>query len=346
MGAENEELELTQEEQELATALENEGKEDANDKTEKPAQPKEEGSQDGAEGKKGEQGAEKPKEKKEAAAAGDDPEIDFGEKIGKVKLSEARKRMMLQEDYSAKMTEIKEKEKQLETIIEFSEYLKQNPKKAQKIAAILDEIEDAQETGTKKEVKQTVQDAKDEIEEVLEQMDTTDPGAAVLKALYKKLSSLTETVNGFKEREEKLTQQQQEQQQQEQYAKLVDEGKKLLNSTIDEVQKETGFETEEEKQLWRKMIFSDLKNNPKKSYEKREDFVEAIKASAEKATKQIKALAEQTLKKYLERKSTPKLPGSGGGGDAQPKEKPKVTNTESLQQSLEDALAEEEANNS
>lgn len=285
------------------------------------------------------------KTKKTAAKDDDeDPEIDLGEGVGKVKRSVLRDLQSKGADYSQKMEALAAQQKELTHLQELSAYLAENPKKYLKVMQLLEDNEEAQEEGTKKEKKAAVEDTKDAIEDILEQMDDTDPGAAVLKAIYKNLTAISKKISGFEEREQKLNQSQQQQQYQEQ----VNEGRNLLVKTIEDEDKLTGFETEEEKTMWRNMVLSDLRNNPKANYASKEDFVKGIKASCAKAAKSVKALSEQALKRYLEKKkpgsSTPPEDEAGKAA-AKEKQKPKALNSQTLQDIIEAELAEEEANN-
>lgn len=341
MGDENEDDDLTQEEKELAAAME------AQDADEKQPDPKTKKApkEDEEDGDDEEADSAAAKTKKPAANDDEeDPEIDLGGDIGKVKRSVLRELQSKGTDYSQKMEALAAQQKELEHLQELSQFLAKNPKKLAKVLELLEENEEAQQTGTKKEKKEAVEDTKDAIEDILEQMDETDPGAAVLKAIYKNLSMLTKKISGFEEREQQLNQSQQQQN----YQAAVNEGRQILGKTLEDEFKATGFETEEEKTLWRNLVLSDMRNNPKASYATKEDFEKGIKASCAKATKSVKALSEQALKRFLEKKksgsSTPPEDDAGETA-AKKKTKNKELNSQTLQESIEAALAEEEAQN-
>jgi len=340
MNGENEDDDLTQEEKDLKAAME------AGDEDEQQPEVKTKTAKQDDEDEDGEEADGAAAKTKKPAANDDeeDPEIDLGGDIGKVKRSVLRELQSKGSDYSQKMEAIAAQQKELEHLQELSQFLAKHPKKLAKVLELLEENEEAQQTGTKKEKKEAVEDTKDAIEDILEQMDETDPGAAVLKAIYKNLSMLTKKISGFEEREQQLNQSQQQQN----YQNAVNEGRQILSKTIEDEFKATGFETEEEKTLWRNLVLSDMRNNPKASYATKEDFEKGIKASCAKATKSVKALSEQALKRFLEKKksgsSTPPEDDAGESA-AKKKQKPKELNSQTLQESLEAALAEEEANN-
>ena len=273
----------------------------------------------------------------EAAGKVDDPEIDlskFG--LGKVKKSEIetwKKSGMQEGDYRKKTEELSAREKQVEDLVQLSDYLSKQPKKLAKVLAVLQEAEEAAEaaedgTGTNKEAKDKAAQAKNDIAAILEKLDPEDPGAALLKAMYSQMSEIQKSIRGFEERETQIR----TKEQQDEQSKNLTYARGVLTKTLDETLKEHGFDDDESKGLWRSLTLSIVKDNPKE-YVNEEAFVKAIKGAGEQAAKKIKALSDAALKKHL-KSGGPKLPGAGGSGAAK---KPDAS-FDNLQALLEEEL--------
>ena len=289
---------------------------------------------------KGEEAPVKGKETPAAKPADEDPEFDLGGDLGKVKRSQVtgwKKGGMLEEDYRKKTEELSAKEKELKSLAEMSDFLAKNPKKLQKVLAVLQEAEDAAEAaaageGTKKAAADAAGDAKDAIAAVLEKLDPEDPAGLILKEIYTELKGLSKKVQDVEAKELK----QQEAEQVKAQRGAVDYARNVIKKTVADIEPSQNFETDEEKTAWRQMTLSILKDNPK-NYRDEEDFVKAVKEAGESAGKRIKAMVEANLKKYLEKKSGPTLPGPGAGGAAEPKKFTMGTLQETLERELEAA---------
>lgn len=277
-----------------------------------------------------------------AAAADDDPEIDLGAE-GKVKRSQVlgwKKGGMLEEDYRKKTEDLSAKEKELKSLAEMSDFLAKNPKKLQKVLAVLQEAEEAADaaaagSGTKKDAAAAAGDAKDAIEAVLEKLDPDDPAGLILKTILTEVRGLSKKVKDVEEKEAKQVQAEQIKAQES----AVTYARNIIKKTVAEIEPAQKFETDEEKTAWRQMTLSFLKDNPK-NYANEEEFVAAVKAAGEVSGKRIKAMVEANLKKYLEGKKGPTLPGPGASGDGAPKKISMETLQETLEKEFEAAAAE------
>lgn len=277
----------------------------------------------GSGGDNEEEAAAAAKKEKPAAGADDDKEIDLPG-VGKVKLSEIKKWRdsgLKEEDYRKKTEALSVREAQIKELEEFSGYLKQNPKKAEKIFAILDAVDEADEAaatgaGTKKEAAAAASTAAGQIDKILESLDPEDPLAAILGAIYKDLTGVKQTVASFEKRDKELTQAEQ----QREMKQATDAARKIIVDTMAEEQKALKDFTDEEVTIWRNMVRNTLiKANG--NYASQEDFVNAIKSAAAASAAKLQKIADGRLEKYLKSKGGPTLPGPGAqaGGEKAPK---------------------------
>lgn len=283
---------------------------------------------------------------KQGSAAEDDKEVNI-EGFGKVKISELKKwksSSMMESDYRKKTEELSQKEEALKDLAEFSDYLAKNPKKLEKVLKVLDEADEAAQaaaagTGTQKDAGDAAKAAQDKIKEILEKIDDSDPASLLLKEMYNELIQTRKKVEGFEQREKELQNQttvEQQKQLADQQKQQVEKAREVLLKTLEEVKTSLKLGKEEE-DLWRQLVRAELLRN-RKPYEKEEDFVNAIKATGDAIGKRFKQIADAALKKYLESKSGPTLPGAGAenGGT----EKPKAVSMENLAEVLEAELNE------
>lgn len=281
--------------------------------------------------------------------ADEDPEIDLGGTLGKVKRSQIegwKKNGMLEEDYRKKTEDLAAQQKQLEALSNMSDYLGKNPKKLAKVLQILEDADDAQAaaaagTGTQAAAQAAGDAAKDAISAILEKMDPEDPASVLLKEIYTELKSVRATVKGFEDRETKL----QEQQRLAEEARAADANKeifentrKLIATNLDSELEGHKFESDIEKQIWRDQAIKALQVAGKQGFKSEEDLVKAIKAASSAAAQSVKAIGEARLKKHFEQKG-PILPGPGASGDVAPK----TVTMENLQDILEGELSKRNA---
>jgi hypothetical protein len=246
--------------------------------------------------------------------APDDPEVEL-EGGTKVKMSELKKGYMLQSDYTTKTQALAEQRKEVEELITLANYLKANPTKLKRIIAILDEK--GEEIAEKKE----------EITAELEGLDPNDPLAKTLKAQNKMLSDLQKQIANMQQAQETS-----------QKEGLVLQAQQVLTKTLDEVAKDFTFEDDEEKGLWRTMVLSFLKDNPKQ-YADEADFVKTIKEIGKKYFETLTKLAEKRVAKYVKTKggTVPVAPATPGSPI---KAKPSMENLEEI---IAEELGKEEA---
>ena len=242
------------------------------------------------------------------AQPADDPEIQL-EGGQKIKLSELKKGYMMQSDYTTKTQELSEQRKEVEELRQLADFLKANPKKLERIIAILDEKEEA--------IAEKAAEIKDELAELPED----DPYVKQLKTMMKTLKDLQKEIGAIKQDRDASQQE-----------VLISQAQQVLSKTLDEVAKGYQFEDDEEKGLWRTMVLSFLKDNPK-DYQDEADFTNTIKGIGKKYFDAFTKLTEKKVAKYVKSKggqvpTTPTTPGSPM------KKKPSMEN-------LDEVIAEE-----
>lgn len=247
-----------------------------------------------------------------------EPEFEIGkDKDGKpikAKLSEInewKQGYLRQQDYTRKTQELAEQRKELEELIRFADYLRANPQKLQKVLAVLEE---------------KTEEMKEDISSELAGLDETDPYAKLLKRTFESVSRLEKKIADLESKsvasEEEMA---------------VEEARKILVNTLEESAKAMQFDDEEEKNTWRQMVLSYLKDNPR-DYKDEEDFKQTINEVGKKYYDALQKIGETKIKKYLESKKGKVTPATTTSGGIL-KKKPTIEN---LQETIEDMLAEEE----
>lgn len=262
----------------------------------------------------------------------DDPEYDLGIgedgqplKLKRSQILEFKKGTMLQSDYTKKTQEISAQKKELEEMYRIVDHLKSNPKKAERIIAILDE----------KEVQ--AEEKIDEIDEVLKQLDPNDPYAKTLRALKLQNQNLLKTtqemqakLNGFEQKAQTFEEREQ-----------IKQAEVTLTKALDDMTKDYKFEDDDDKADWRTMVLTHLVNNPKK-YESEEDFITSIKQVGKAQYDSLVKRIERITGRYVKSKTgvTPSAHPSGQGAKPLSK-KPSMGGKgteDNLQEVLEEAL--------
>lgn len=242
----------------------------------------------------------------------EDPEIDLGEgeKVKLSQIKEWKKGNMLQADYSQKTQELNQQRKEIEELVKFADYLKANPKKLEKVLAVLEE---------------KVEDVKEKVEDELEGLDPTDPYAKLLKKTFDTVKKLENKVASFEQKELETSEEQ-----------LVSQAQQVLTKTLEENAKELKFDDNEEKATWRMLVLSYLKDHPQ-DYKDENDFTSTIKDIGKKYFDALNKIGEARVKKYLDsKKITPSVPSKAAGGVL--KATPTGENIEELIQAEIDAL--------
>ena len=282
---------------------------------------------------------------KESAA--EDPEIELqgGTKIKKsvldnyevevapgkkVKLTDLQKGYMLQEDYTKKTTALSAKEKGVQEIINwigkvresgedatkvliaFTEKALGNPEKLKKMLTALEDTQAAIEV------------KEDDIEKELEGMDPDDPAYKTQKNLLlkiKQLGGMVNTLQGQLENKNKADADNfrkiQESEKQKEFNKSVESAQNALTvnmKALVEEQKEV-LNTDRKKALWSRMVIAYLREHPEK-YDSEDVFVSRIKEIGKDAANEIKAMSEEVLASYLEKKKSivkPPAPSNAEG---------------------------------
>ena len=263
----------------------------------------------------------------------DDPEFDLGTdekgqplKFKKSQILEFHKGNMLNSDYTKKTQEIAAQKAELKEMFDIVEHLKANPKKAERIIAILDEKEEA------------AQEKVDEIDEALKQLDPNDPGAKALRALKAKTEQLLKNnqelqtkLGSFEQKTKSIEEQE-----------ATKQATTVLTTALDNVSKELKFEDDDDKADWRNMVLTHLVNNPKK-YASEEEFLTTINEVSQKEHERLTKQIERHTSRYIKSKGGPTVPAHPAGTGAKPLTK--KPDMENLQDILEEALSAEEKTN-
>ena len=264
--------------------------------------------------------------------APEDPEFDLGVddkgqplKFKKSQILELQKGSMLQKDYTTKTQELATQREELKEMFGIIEHLKANPKKAERIIAILDEREEK------------VEEKIDEIDEILKTLDPNDPYAKTLMALRKQNQQLLKTTQDL---QTKLGTFEQKTQAIEETG-LVKQAEIVLTKALDDVVKTLKFEDDDDKADWRKMVLTYLINNPKQ-YTTEEEFLANIQTVGKTEYDALVKRNERVTARYIKAKGGgSEVPTHPAGGGATPlSKKPSI---ETLQEDLEEALKNEEA---
>ncbi len=296
----------------------------------------------------------------EAGTAPVDPEfeLEFGEEgkkeKKKIKLSELHKGYMQNDDYTKKTQGISEEKEKIKDLLTWSENIKKdedatkvilalsqkglgNKDMLKKVLAVLEGVEKKEEV------------VSDEITLMEKELEGMDPDSAEAKTIKRMLmfsrgllGRLDKAEQDLKAQADNRTKDKEAVTTKDQEA-LATQATKLLNDTIsaltDAEKGELKFESDEAKGLWRQLVISHLKDNPKE-YKTSEDFVKAIQEAGKKYHSTLQKHGESVIKKYLDDKKTPIPPAGGAGGD----HTPKPVTLENLQEGIETELKNIEAN--
>jgi len=255
-------------------------------------------------------------DKKEEKAP-EDPEFEIPGYEGKVKLSQIKEWQSKSDDYSTKLNDLTEQQKGVKELVQLSNYLTKNPKKLDKVLAILESPEEAV-AGEAGKDKGAVKAAGD-LTEIMEKLGSDDPAAVALKKLMGMVQGLQKDVGYFRDKETATTQQE-----------AVAGIRESLNKTLEAEAKTHGFD-KEEAEIWRQLTLSTLRNNPQE-FEDEAQFQAAIKNAAKRSATAVKKIIDKTKSQYIKSKSgTPRIEGGEGS---------KGTNTPSMD-NLEEVLTEQ-----
>jgi len=286
--------------------------------------------------------------------AAEDPEyeLEFGEEgkkeKKKIKLSELKKGYMFNDDYTKKTQNLSEEKEKIKDLLGWSENIKKDESAVKIILALSQKglgnpevlkrvLEAFEKVEEKKEV---VSDEILGMEKELELMDEDSAEAKTLKRMISFSKGLltrldkaetdlkTQATTRVKDKEAATSKDQEA---------LVAKATKTLNDTIsaltDAEKGDLKFENDEAKGLWRQLVVSHLKDNPKE-YKSSEDFVKTIQEVGKKFHSTLQKYGEGVVKKYLESKKGPVPPAGGAAGD----HIPKPVTLENLQEGIEKEL--------
>ena len=159
------------------------------------------------------------------------------------------------------------------------------------------------------------------LKEILSTLSDDDPSHQVLKALAQEIVGIKENVKYFRDlkaREDEDAQ--------------VETASGVLNKTMEDFQKSANLKNEHETKLFRQLVLSYLKDNPKE-YNNSEEFVSEIKRVSEMHFGTIKSIREGVQKEVLESKrGTPPITGGDGS------KKEDAVTKDNLQASIEKEL--------
>ena len=253
----------------------------------------------------------------------EDPEFDLGVnekgeplKFKKSQILEFHKGSMLNADYTKKTQELTAQKEELKEMFGIVEHLKANPKKAEKIIAILDEKEDA------------LQDKKEENIDTLKDLPADDPYAIALRNQNKKIDELLKINsnlqgkldsfgNNLKANEE---------------TKQRETAQAVLNKGLEDVSKTFTFDSDKEKDFWRRGVLTVLMNNPN-DYTKLDEagFLGYLSKIGKAEFDNINTIGEERLKKHIASKGgTPPLSTPGGAAGKPLSSKPTGDNMEDI----------------
>lgn len=259
---------------------------------------------EGGKGDEGDEGGDDKGGKKDDKPA-EDPEIDLGGDLGKVKLSDIQGWKQKDADYSTKLNDLTEKEKGLSDLANLSNFLSKNPKKLDKVLAILESPEDlGGEAGKDKGAVKVAED----LAGIMDKLGSDDPTSAALKALLGIVQGIQKEVKYFRDKETEF-----------EHRENVTTIRKTLNESLDAEAEQFKFD-EEEKALWKQLTLSILKDNPK-DYDNDDAFKAAIKSAAKQSATAVMKVVDKTKKRYIKSKEgTPRVEGGEGseGGEKTP----------------------------
>jgi hypothetical protein len=281
------------------------------------------------------QNPETDKKAADAPAAGEDVEFALpnGEKVKMSQIESWKKAGLLEADYTKKTQALSERAKGVEALEKMSNFLRQNPKKLDKVLAILQDANDAADAAG--QPKPGEKGGEDPLNAIIEGLDDADPRDRAMKHILSTVQSLKNEVEQAKAGNRKAL----ETSQQEEFRQTVEKTKSTLNTTLEQSIKDAKPESGEEAALIKNMTLSFLKDNPQ-DYQSEEQFVEAIKGTVAKMTAAVHKIGEARLKKYLESKNgAPPAAGNGNGQAPILKDKKiDMRDGSSLQGALEEAF--------
>ncbi len=264
----------------------------------------------------------------------EDPEIDLGVdptgkplKFKKSQILEFHKGSMLQSDYTKKTQELSAQKEELKEMSNIIEHLKTNPKKAERIIAILDEKEEATEQKI------------DEIDEALKGIDENDPYAKTLRMLKAQNQMILKQNQSLQNKVEKFEQKTQSMEQ----AEAVKQAENKLNEALEKISKSLKFDDDDDKADWRKMVLTYLVNNPRKYTDETEFLADVEQVSKMEHVALVKR-NERITGRYIKAKGSgnaeiPTHPAGSGGAPLS-----KKPTMENLDETLIEALQNEEKN--
>lgn len=294
-----------------------------------------------------------------AAKPKDDPEfeLEFGEEgkkeKRKIKLSDLHKGYMQNDDYTKKTQELSSEKEKIKDLIAWSESVKKNPEAVKLVISLSKALESGDKDRIAKAIgvfeakveakkEETIEKIED-ISKELEGLDPESPEYKVALRLLKQNQGLLKKLEDLEGKVEKTSgtvAKSQEEKEKQELEAAVEQASKVLNTTLagltDAKTGEVKLDSEEALGLWRKLVLSHLRDNPKE-YKDEKDFVETVKAAGKKIYGEIQKMSETTLAKYIKTKETPIPHKPGGSGDATPK----PMTMDNLQSNIETALQEE-----
>jgi hypothetical protein len=289
----------------------------------------------------------------------DDPEfeLEFGEEgkkeKKKIKLSDLHKGYMQNDDYTKKTQELSSEKEKIKDLIAWSENVKKNPEAVKLIINLSKALESGDKDRIAKAIgvfeakvvakkEETVEKIED-IEKELEGLDPESPEYKVTIRLLKQNQGFLKKLEDLEGKVDKTSgtiQKTQDDNDKKEMEAAVEQASKVLNTTLtsltDAKTGEVKFDSDEAVGLWRKLVLSHLRDNPKE-YKDENDFVETIKIAGKKIHAEISKMSEVALAKYIKTKETPIPHKPGGSGDATPK----PMTMDNLQSNIETALQEE-----
>jgi hypothetical protein len=314
----------------------------------------------------------KPEEKKETPA--EDPDVEIGgvkvkksvlealeldlEGGKKIKLADLKKGFMLQEDYTKKTQEIKEKEAEIKELVDWANGVKKNPKLLKLVVGITEKAFGEKDYNNEfidkaltilEDKKEEVQEKIEDIEKLLANIDPESPQYAALKqallngqALEKKLGDIQKKMS----EKETLESEAKTADEKAKFADAVKQAQTALTNCLAELSdaaKPEGlkFTNDDEKGLWRQLVIATLQNTPKQ-YKDEAEFLGTVKETGKTLYGVFTKLKEAIIAAHLESKKFPPA-GPAKPEEKKPEEKKEETPAPSggLQGKIEEALKEQ-----
>jgi len=263
-------------------------------------------------------------------------QLDLGEGR-KVSLADLRKGFMLNEDYTQKTQMLAGEKEKIKDLITFADAVRKNPKMVKALVGLTEKglSDEAVLDRVLKTLEGVVEDTKEDLDKLLEGIDPDSPEGKVIKGLQTKVKALEtrldKTDKDIKDTGIKITDKETQE--------AIVAAQQVLNEALanftDPKKGGLEFDTETGQKLWRMLVISYLKDNPKE-YASQEDFVKTVNEVSRQMHAALQKYGEAKLKKYLETKHT-SLPGTGGEGG----EKASEVTFDKLQEGIEKSLIEE-----